>query len=433
MSLSFNLVAALENLDSTDGLSAQQPTNPDMSRFDLLDAISESKEQQEIIRRDSQDVSTMVEAVGSVSSILEQAAQMSNVEPNDVDFHNVALEHHAKRLGLSGKFKLETSRGKVTEASMEGIGDWIMKIVDLVRQKASDLIRNIKMYFERNDRTFMGLQNRLNKVYSDFGKNDRYQPNATLNVNAQHVFGLVVNGKFSEKPVEDAGRFTATLQTIATEFGDRIIEQAEKTNKAIPNLPLDGDVNLESFMKEVIKDFLTIKDFETMKVDRDEHLGTIRFEKPNYRPSVNVAEWADPLIHSAEYPGFIVTYKPNDRRMATARYKTIRSLSPEEVEAIAKNLGDTASYIRKSASRLGEAYHELVLKNQEAVGYLRNRAQAGGHRLSGSNITMVNMFCISVVASLQNYATLFSNTVGGLLDTHYSLLWWMEESIYRNR
>ena len=433
MSLSFNLQAALENLDHTDGLDAQQPTNQDMSRFELLEVITEAKEQQAIIERDAQDVGTIVEAVGSVSSILEQAGQMTNVEPIDVDFHNVALEHHAKRLGLSGQFKLTVQNGKVSQVSLEGIGDWIMKIVDLVRQKAADLIRNIKIYFDRNDRTFMGLQNRLNKIYADFGKNDSYNPSAVLNVNGQHVKGIVINGRFSDDPKIDVERFSNGLRTIATDYGERIIEQAEKINKAIPNLPLDSDINLETYMKEVIKGFMTIKDFDAIELDRDEYLGTIRFEKPNYRPSVNVAEWADPLIHSAEYPGFIVTFRPNDIRMVSARYKTIRSLSPEEVEAIAKNLGDTASYIRKSSSRLGESYHELVLKNQEAVSYLRNRAMAGGHRLSGSNLTMANMFCISVVASLQNYAHLFSNTVGALLDSHYSLLWWMEESIYRNR
>lgn len=433
MSLSFNLQAALENLDSTDGLGSQEPTVKDMSRFDLLDSISEAKEQQAVIERDSKDVTTMVEAVSSVSQILEDAGQMSVSEPSDVDFHNVALEHHAKRLGIPGKFKLETRGNKVTEASMEGIIDWIAKIVDLVRQKASELIRNIKVYFERNDASFSGLQNRLNKVYADFGKNDNFEPSAVLEVNARHVKGIVIDGKFSEKPKEDIERFSSSLRVIASDFGDRIMEQCEKVNRAIPNVPLDSDTGLESYMKEVIKGFMTIKDFEKMKVDRDEQLGTIRFEKPNYRPSVSVPEWADPLIQSAEYPGFLVTYKPNDLRMVSSRYKTVRSLTPQEVESIAKNLGETASFIRKSSSRLGNMYHELVVKNQEAVGYLRNRAMAGGHRLSGSNITMTNVFCISVVASLQNYARLYSNVVGALLDSHYSLLWWMEESIYRNR
>lgn len=433
MAIKNKLAAAFENLDSTDGLDAQKPTNQDMSRFELLEAISEVKEQRAVIERDTNDVATVVEAVGSVSSILEQAEQLTVNEPSDVAFHNVALEHHAKRLGLSGKLVLETADGKVTQASLEGIGDWIMKIVDLVRQKAADLIRNIKIYFDRNDRTFMGLQNRLNKVYADFGKNDSYDPVATLTVNGQHVRGFVVDGKFSEKPKDDAVRFSDALRVISSDFGERIMEQAEKINAAIPNLPLDSDTNLEAYIKEVIKGFMTIKDFDNMKVDRDEHLGTIRFEKPNYRPSVNVPEWADPLIHSAEYPGFVVTYRPNDLRMVSARYKTVRSLSPEEVEAIAKNLGETASFIRKSANRLGDSYHNLVMKNQAAVGYLRNRAAAAGHRLSGSNITMANMFCISVVASLQNYANLYSNTVGAILDTHYSLLWWMEESVYRNR
>src|SRR5690606_24665449 len=333
-----------------------------------------------------------MEDIEGVHDLIEVAKDAEDLEEHEIDTVNVALEHHAKCVGVSGAFRLTLENGRVSQASMEGIGDMLAKLFDVIRRKIEDIIRAIKQFFDSSRKTFDGMQKRVNKLAVVHSKMNGYQANAMLEPSKQQWSALVKGEDISRDLKADLMEFADFAVRYKVEIGSKVLDGSRHIANILPDVPLDDDIAFEDDLAPKLDKLIRAEDFEKVTDRSKMYLGTVNMIPVDFRPRHSVPKWAEPMLVAAGHPGVHTHFNErlHDRTVARMQGK-LPSLTHEQVGHGIKG----ADLSMEAAVFVMDDFYkdagEILRENRNDMNYVVNRANPYGLRLSTRNVQLVNL------------------------------------------
>jgi len=367
-------------------------------------------------------VQSQVAANNQVQEIVAQVATMEGLVDADIVFHNVALESYSKRMGLA-PVRLTLENGKISEASLEGVGTWLANAASKVKALVVNYKQNRELAALRRGKTLALLLQRTAYIRKMALKYDG--SNTTpVRVDVNIAKYLLVKDGITTNPVKDLetlqglqdvlfavdDAFTAVTQALAdgmekaTQVDDAVVTQiAKDTMKVLPKAPW-------------------------APLCKGPYIGAVNFAEKDYKPSMKYASWALPLLTFLEGGGVNVVsggvskWLDNTKTIARLDKATALQLADMiEKHAIAVDAMD-----KTKGTRMGpavDAYEEVM------DWFLELSNNKGSQPLAPELIPVFNAIVVGMYdCSVGRWES--GQKVGDqILNTQAALLWWAEESL----
>jgi hypothetical protein len=274
---------------------------------EITDYIQQNEAAHGVIREELKDLRNHVSAVTGSMEMLSVLTSFESVDPHTVMIANVALESLGRRIDIDTP-SLEAIDGKITDASMEGLLDFLKAGANKVKNWFKTLFDNMalnNLRAQKSYATFEARIKRLQGILSKLPQDLGIPPAASVNYNDLYIYGLYDAGK----PIE----FTPTALTAAVKSAGALgmmgINENAKEHLAnikvisstLPSLLMSiGDDGGEKACRDMVSKLALPPTLPKALNYGTEQPGGVTYRESQYRPSIRVASWAQIMVEMIE-------------------------------------------------------------------------------------------------------------------------------------
>jgi len=358
-----------------------------------------------------------------VQDIIAEVATMEGLVDSDLVFHNVALKSYAAKMGMES-VALTLEGGKVSKASLEGIGTWFQNIVAKIAGLKATHDQNAELSKLRNSKAQDALLQRIGFIRKLALKYDGSNTTPVACADAAILSALVVKDGITKDPVKDLQALQSLLDVtldLERAFADVVGSLGEAMAKATEV----NDAVVTSIAKDAQK---ALGKSPYDQLTKSAYMGGVAFTPVTYKPTMKVAQWAVPVVEYLE--GETVEPAWSDKKKVLADNKVIPRLDKATVlqlcEAIEKS---SVEFTAKKLVAYGKSATAFDVYDDASHRFLNISNSSGTQPLATDLIPVFNGIVIGAYnAGEASYRTSLTLT-GQVRLTQAALLWWCEESV----
>lgn len=347
---------------------------------ELRGYVEENELAHNVLREDIKDLRNTMSAITGSMEMLTTMTSLKEVSPEAVMMANASLESLIRPLRMPVP-SFESVDGKITNASLEGLLDFLKAGASKIKTWFKTLFDNMALNKLRNQRSYATFEARIKRMQNIVGNMSDdvgLSRSAVVPYNDLYTNALYITGK----PIDfNVSGLTAALKA-AGELGMMGITQNSKEhlannkviNSTLPSLLMTiGNDGGEQATRDMVAKLALTPTLPKALTYGVEQAGGVTYREGNYRPSIRVATWAQIMVEMVE----------KDRTGCQIR-RTGRSaitlLDVKDIDAILDVMIDMISdrYNRYENywGELVEAYNDSVSAYNKTMGL----AQGTDHR-----------------------------------------------------
>jgi len=325
--------------------------------------LEENDAQHQVMREDIKDIRNHLEAVSGSMEMLAQITSLESIDDHSLAIANVSLEHLGRHLPYATP-SLESIDGKVTDASLEGLVDFLKAGANRIKNWFKDLFDAMNLNGLRERRGLATYEARVRRLLDIIKRlpSELGRPVDNILYRDTYVWGLYQDGK----PIPfNADTLTAALKQ-AGEIGMLGLNENQKEhlanikviNSTLPGLLMNiADDGGEKATRGMVERLEIPKTLNAKINYGNEFAGGITYREGNYRPSIRVASWAQPMVEMVERDRVAYQF----RRTGRIDIQTL------DIAAIEKILDSVMGIINARHDRFDSYWGELVEEYQDSV------------------------------------------------------------------
>lgn len=397
---------------------------------ELRGYVEENEHAHNILREDIKDLRNTMSAVTGSMEMLTTMTALKEVSPEAVMMANASLESLIKPLRMTVP-SLESIDGKITNASLEGLLDFLKAGASKIKNWFKTLFDNMALNKLRNQRSYATFEARIKRMQGIIGgmpdgvglSRSTVVPYNDLYTNALYTAGKPID--FTATGLSTAIKAAAALGMMGiTENSKEHLANNKVINSTLPSLLMTiGNDGGEQATRDMVSKLSLTPTLPKALAYGTEQPGGVTYREGNYRPSIRVATWAQIMVEMVE----------KDRTGCQIRRtgrSSIALLEVSDIEAVLDSMIDVISdrYNRFENywGELVEAYNDSVSAYNKTMGL----AQGTDHRELTSEVWKAIDLASYVMMDLFNVIMRETSNVGipgaRLID---SVLYVVEEQL----
>lgn len=321
-------------------IKEERYNSTDTCQETCAELLEKNEEDHAKIRRDLADLSEVVTSMTVGLEAMKSIVSMESITDADLGVANAALSNIQTYEDILPPV-LVAEGGELTQASMEGMGQYIKDLYTKFKKLLKSLMANMAASYRRGmvgyatfDKRIEAVVKRLNSLGNDYGipqKGLRYDPRL--------ITGMVFDGKaiaLEPTAIKAAG---ARVKAV-TEFGnnkvcdDSINRSNDIADKLSASMVARDPVKIEQSFKEMFKAAIHPLPAREYSKDLGQLAGlTFLDSKLHWRTNYRDVPWIMDLYECAESPA--VMYNRLKSAIVESRY-----LGADELGAIVQEVGD---------------------------------------------------------------------------------------------
>lgn len=397
----------------------------------LRDYVEQNEAAHGVMREELKDLRNTMSAVTGSMEMLSVMTSLESIEPQAVMMMNVALESLGRDINLPMP-SLESLDGKITDASMEGLLDFLKAGAAKVKNWFKTLFDNMALNGMRSQKSYATFEARIKRLQGILDKlpsEINLQPGA-INYQDLYIYSLYQDGKpieFNKEGLSSAIKAAGAIGAMGiNENAKEHLANIKVINSTLPSLLMNiGDDGGEKACRDMVGKLALTPTLPKVLAYGTELAGGVTYREAQYRPSIRVASWAQIMVEMVEKG------RTNCQLRRTGR-QNIQALDVGSMQAI---LDEMIDYISGRYDRyenywgeLVEAYNDSVSAYNKTLGL----AQGTDHSELTSEVWKAIDLASYVMIDLFNVITTETMNVGipagRLID---SVLYVIEEQVAR--
>lgn len=397
---------------------------------ELRGYVEENEAAHNVLREDIKDLRNTMSAVTGSMEMLTTMTALKEVSPEAVMMANASLESLVRPTGLAIP-SFESINGKITNASLEGLLDFLKAGASKIKTWFKTLFDNMALNKLRNQRSYATFEARIKRMQNIIGgmsSDVGLSRSAVVPYNDLYTNALYMAGK----PIDFTVAGLAAAIKSAGALGMIGIEQNAKEhlannkiiNSTLPSLLMTiGNDGGEQATRDMVSKLSLTPTLPKALNYGTEQAGGVTYREANYRPSIRVATWAQIMVEMVEKERTACQIRRTGRA-------AISLLDVKDIDAVLNVMIDTITdrYDRYEGywGELVDAYNDSVSAYNKTMGL----AQGTDHRELTSEVWKAIDLASYVMMDLFNVIMRETSNVGipsaRLID---SVLYIVEEQL----
>lgn len=384
---------------------------------ELNEHIESDRIEQQEMKSEIHDLQARLSGVHSSLEMLSRLKSMDSIDAVSLQMANGVLRSH-------GAPSLESIDGMLAPQSVNDLSSYLQANVSKLGGWFKDLFDRMKVNGLRSQRTLGNFEARIKRMQSLLDKlpEDLGQPMGQIAYNPRNLLGLYA----ADKPLEFTEAALAGAIKKASELTHCGLKDNSTERLAIVKVITDdmpgilmsiSDDGGEKVTKAMVEKLKMPEALEKVLTYGTEQPGGLTFLEPNYKPSIRIASWAQPMVEMIEKNRVRFQMRRNGRVVPTL-------MTPEVIDGV---LEASIEHINMVLSNYDNFWGGLVEAYQEAVkSYNKTLALAG--TTDHSQLTSEVWKAVDVASYVMMRS--FDAILNELTTVHYPALVLIDSALY---